>query len=133
MEPIEFAVTAVTTAVCFAIALMARWWLCAFVVLLVVFAHGAKKRDQNLAECQVGASRALAHDELAGNMATEHSSTGYILVQKDDQVRDCMTGKGYDISVNGCPQSARDDSPTNIAVPECFSRTWANTMAAQVR
>lgn len=133
MEAIDLAIAATGTIIAVAIALVARWWLLAFVVALMLFAHGDDKRTQNLGECRIAARRSLARDELASNMGTDHRSTGYILVQTDDSIRDCMGGKGYDLDLNRCPASPRDDLLTTPAWPECFSRTWGNTLAAQVR
>jgi hypothetical protein len=113
--------------------LLMRWWLLAVVAALFLVAQSDDKRDQNFNQCRAIARLSLAHDELEGNMSTNHSSTGYVLTEADDLFRECMQGRGYaNATSSQCAPGMSDNTP-NVALPECFNRDWLSTVAVQIR
>ena len=107
-------------------------WFPALVAVLLFYAHSDQKTYENFNRCTVEAEGNLARDTLAATISGDRKTTGFLLVQVQDQTRQCMSALGYDLNSARC-QMSPDDHLTSIDTYSCFSRDWKYTLAAQMK
>lgn len=84
------------------IRLLVILWLPTLAAVLLFFAHSDEKTYENFARCTSEAENSLARDTLAGTMSNDKKVSGYLLVQIQDQTRQCMIGLGCDLDQGKC-------------------------------